>query len=43
MIRCSRTFEAVRIVGGSGVKMTRCTPEARSGIKSRRVEVGEKE
>jgi hypothetical protein len=43
VMRCSRTFEAVRMVGRSVVKMTRCTPEARSGIKSRRVEVGEKE
>jgi hypothetical protein len=43
VMRCSRTFEAVRIDGGSVVKMTRWTPEARSGIKSRSVEVGEKE
>jgi len=43
VMRCSRTFEAVRIVGGSVVKMTRCTPDARSGIKSRRVEAGRNE
>jgi hypothetical protein len=42
-MRCSRTFEAVRMVGGSVFKMTRWTPEARSGIKSRSVEVAEKE
>jgi hypothetical protein len=42
-MRCSSTLEAVRIDTGSVVNMTRWTPEARSGMRSRRVEVGEKE
>jgi hypothetical protein len=43
VMRCSRTLEAVRIDGGSVVNMTRCTPDAKSGMRSRRVEVGENE